>query len=128
MAVEIIEIYSKKEDIEKITSLLEKYSFQDLEKHCHFEFSVMEKLTDIELISRIFKRFELIKTIELRENDKKERYYSLNYEIEDGTFVSLAIVLRQNKKPLLINAIHASKNYRHFEKSLRKNYGDKFLV
>lgn len=86
----------------------------------------MEKLTDINLLKETFEKFELVKTIELRENELKQRYYSLNYELDDGTFVIVSIRL-DNKKPFLINAFHAKRNYRQFEKSLRKNYSDKFV-
>jgi len=86
----------------------------------------MEKLTDLNEIENIYPQFKLIKSIELRENQKGERYYSLNYELEDETFIIISIVL-DRPKPLLINAFHVKTNYKRFEKSLRKNYSKKFI-
>lgn len=78
------------------------------------------------MIRKTFPQFELIKSIELRENEKKQRYYSLNYELNDSTFVIISLTLNLDK-PLVINAFHVKRNYGAFEKSLRKNYGDKFV-
>lgn len=126
MASKIIAVYEKEESKKEIINKISKYSFDELPKHFHLDFSVMEKLTNINLIKETFQKFELIKTIELRENDKKQKYYSLNYELEDNTFVIISISL-ENEKPFVINAFHAKRNYKQFEKSLRKNYSDKFI-
>jgi hypothetical protein len=126
MKTKIISIFKKEIDIRKIITELRDYSFDDLEKHPHFEFSVMEKLTDLNKLKEVFPRFELIKSIELRENERKERYYSINYELEDETFVVISIVLNR-EMPLLINGFHVKTNYKRFEKSLRKNYEKKFI-
>jgi len=72
----------------------------------------MEKMTDINLLGLIFPKFELVKSIELRENDGKEKYYSLNYELDDGTFAVIAIALKNNK-PFIINGFHVSKNQKN---------------
>ena len=121
----ILAIYTKEEDINEIVEKIKHLNFDDIEKHSHFEFSISEKLTDINKLKQTFSKFELIKSIELRENEKKQKYYSFNYELEDSTFVVLSLVL--NPKPLLINGFHVSRNYKQFEKSLRKNYSSKFI-
>jgi len=121
MEVKIKAIYSKSEDIVHITSKLASYSFSQLKKHPHFEFSLMEKLTDEKLIEYNYKNFYLLKTIEIRENSKGEEYYSLNYKLPDETFIVLAISF-STEPPTVINAFHAKTNYKSFEKSLRKNY------
>lgn len=126
MKSEIIAIFKKEEEIKKITDKLKIFSFDEIEKHPHFEFSVMEKLTDIGKIKETFPKFNLVKSIELRENEKKQRYYSLNYELEDETFVVIVVTL-DREKPTIINGFHAKKNYKRFEKSLRKNYSKKFI-
>ena len=126
MKTEIIAVYKKEEEISKILERIREFSFDELEKHPHLEFSFMEKLTDINKIKEVYSKFELVKSIELRENEKKQRYYSLNYELEDGTFVVITIIL-DGAKPLIINAFHAKRNYKRFEKSLRKNYASKFI-
>ncbi|MFA7708277.1 MAG: hypothetical protein WCX73_04985 [Candidatus Pacearchaeota archaeon] len=126
MKVKIISIFKKEEEINKIINKIKNYSFDDFSKHKHFEFSVMEKATDEKMLRETFPRFKLIKTIELRENEKKEKHYSFNYELQDGTFVIIALAL--NKEPLMIiNAYHKNTNYKQFEKSLRKNYRKKFI-
>lgn len=63
MNVKILKIYKTKEEIKKIVNQIKNYSFEDLNQHSHFEFSVIEKSTDIELLQNSFKRFELIKSI-----------------------------------------------------------------
>jgi len=125
MNIRIIKIYHKKEEIVEIVKKISNISFDDLKKHSHFEFSVMEKSTNIQLLQKTFDKFELIKSIELRENKKGQRYYSFNYELLNGTFVVIVLVL--DKKPIMIiNGYHKNTNYKRFEKSLRKYYKDKF--
>ncbi|VVB83854.1 Uncharacterised protein [uncultured archaeon] len=126
MKVKILSIFKEEGEIKKITDKIKDYSFDDFFKHEHFKFSLIEKATDEKILKEIFPKFELIKTIELRENEKKERYYSFNYELNDGTFVIISLVL--DKKPsMIINGYHISMNYKQFEKSLRKNYRRKFI-
>ncbi len=126
MKSHIITVFKKEEEIQKITEKLKKYSFDELDKHPHFEFSIMEKVTNIEEIKETYPKFELVKSIELRENEKRQKYYSLNYELYDGTFIVISLVL-EIEKPLIINAFHVNRNYKEFEKSLRKNYSRKFI-
>lgn len=126
MEIKIISILKKEEEIKKIVDKIKNYSFEELDKHFHFKFSVLEKLTNVRLIKEVFPKFELIKSIELRENQKKQRYYSFNYVLGDGTYIVISLVL-DRIKPLLINAFHAKKNYEEFEKSLRENYKDEFI-
>jgi len=84
------------------------------------------KATNEEMIKENFSKFELIKSIELRKNERKEKYYSFNYELNDGTFI--VIVLSLNfEPPMIINAYHVRRNYKQFETSLRKNYKRKFI-
>ncbi len=126
MKSHIIAVFKKEEEIKKITEKLRKYSFDELDKHPHFEFSVMEKMTNISKIKEIYPKFELVKSIELRENEKGQKYYSLNYELDDGTLIVISLVL-EREKPLIINAFYVNRSYKEFEKSLRKNYSRKFI-
>lgn len=97
-----------------------------LSKSRHFEFSVLEKATDENLLRETFPKFKLIQSIEFRENKRGEKYYGFNYELEDGTFVVFVLTLNK-MPPMIINAYYKNKNYKRFEKSLRKNYGNKFI-
>jgi len=126
MRIKIIEIYKNEGEIKKIVDRIKSYSLKDFRKTFHFEFSILEKASDIDLLTKTFTRFDLIKSIELRENDKGERHYGFNYELEDGTFVTIALAL-DKIPPLIINGIHKKVNYKRFEKSLRKNYKNKFI-
>ena len=126
MKNKILAIYTKEEEIKKFTDKLKNYSFDELDKHFHFEFSVMEKLTDERILKNIFQKFELISSVELRQNEKGQEYYGLNYELEDGTFIVFSFVLNR-RNPLLINAFHVKRNYKGFIKHLKKNYGQKFI-
>lgn len=64
----------------------------------------MEKITDVKILKETFPKFELIKSIELRENEKGQKYYSINYELDNETFAVIVITL-ERKKPLLINGL-----------------------
>ena len=123
--MEIISIFKKEEEIKKIVNKLKNYSFNDLKRSAHFEFSLMEKMTDEMFIREVFPKFDLIKTIELRKNKGRE-YYSFNYELDDETYVVIALVL-DKEPPIIINAFHAQKSYKRFEKSLRKHYSKRFV-
>ena len=127
MKTKIISIFKKEEEIRKIVENIKGYSFDELYKHSHLDFSIMEKLTDMEMIRKTFPRFELIRSVELRENEKKESHYSFNYELEDGTYIVISMVL-DNDNPFVINAFHVQRNYQRFEQSLRKNYYYKFVI
>lgn len=126
MNIKILKIYKSREEIDRIVDKIRNYSFKELEKHFHFEFSIMEKATDVGFLEKTFHRFDLIKSIELRENKKGQRHYSFNYELSDGTFVVIALVLHRNL-PMIINGYHKNTNYKKFEKSLRKYYSRKFV-
>jgi|SRR3989338_1014538 len=126
MQTKIIAIYKKEEEINKILEQIKDYLFDELKKSEHFEFSILEKATDLDLIKTTFLKFELIRIIEVRENEKGKKYFGLNYELEDGTSVIIALSL-DKKPPVIINAYHRNTNYKKFEKSLRKNYKNKFI-
>ena len=126
MKTKILAIYKNESEIKKIVDKIRDYSFDNFIRHSHFEFSLMEKATDQDLLRETFPKFELIKTIELRENERGEKHYGINYELSDGTFVVLVLAL--GKIPLMIlNGYHKNMNYKRFEKSLRKYYQDKFI-
>jgi len=126
MKTKILAIYKNESEIKKIVDKIRDYSFDNFIRHSHFEFSLMEKATDEDLLRETFPKFELIKTIELRENERGEKHYRINYELSDGTFVVLVLAL--GKIPLMIlNGYHKNMNYKRFEKSLRKYYQDKFI-
>ncbi len=125
MGSEIIAIFKKEEDIKQITNKLKEHSFENIKKHPHFEFSIMEKLTDTFKIKETFSKFELVKTIEFRRNQLNQEHYSLNYALEDGTFVVISIFFEKGA-PVILNGFHAQTNYKRFEKSLSKNYASKF--
>jgi hypothetical protein len=124
--MKIIFIFKKEEEINKIIDKIKDYSFEDFKKHKHFEFSLLEKATDEKMLKETFSNFGLIKTIELRENEKGEKHYSFNYELNDGTFVIISLIL-DSEPPIIINGYRVKTNYKEFEKSLRKNYGNKFI-
>jgi len=126
MKVKIIAVFKEKEEINKIVNKIKDYSFGDFQRDKHFEISILEKATDENLLRKVFPKFELIKTIELRENERGERHYSFNYELEDRTFVIISLALN-HEPPMIINGYHAKRNYKEFEKSLRKNYGKRFI-
>lgn len=126
MKVKILKIYKNRDEIKKIVNKIKNYSFNDLGKHEHFKFSLMEKATDFNLLQKTFPKFDRIKTIQLRKNKKGQKHHSLNYEISDGTYVIISLALDKNP-PMIINGFHSKTNYKKFEKKLKKYYGKKFI-
>jgi len=126
MKTKIIAVYKKEDEIAKIINKIKNYSFDEFQKHRHYEFSILEKATDEKMLKETFSKFNLIKTIELIENERGEKHFSFNYELPDGTFLVIALAL-DKEPPIIINGYHSHKNYKQFEKSLRKNYADKFF-
>ena len=126
MKTKVLAIYKNENEIKKIIDKIRNYSFDNFIRHSHFEFSVMEKMTDEDLLRKTFPRFELIRTIELRENERGEKHYGINYELSDGTFVVLVLAL-DKIPPRILNGYHKNMNYKRFEKNLRKYYQDKFI-
>ena len=126
MKTKIISIFKKEDEIKRVISKIKDYSFDDFSRHEHFEFSVMEKATDEKMLKETFPKFDLIKTVELRENEKGERHYGFNYELADGTFVVISLAL-DKEPPIIINGYYVSRSYRQFEKSLKKSYRNKFI-
>jgi len=54
---EVISVIIKEEEIRKITDKLKAYRFNEIKKHPHFEFSIMEKLTNIKELEETFSKF-----------------------------------------------------------------------
>jgi len=126
MQIKTIAVYKKEEEIKKITNKLREYKFRDFKKTGHFEFSILEKATDEKLLIETFPKFNLIKTIELRENPNGQQYYGFNYELKDKTFVVIVLAL-DKIPPWIINGYHKNRDYKKFEKQLRKNYAKRFI-
>lgn len=57
MKTEVISVIIKEEEIRKITDKLKAYRFNEIKKHPHFEFSIMEKLTNIKELEETFSKF-----------------------------------------------------------------------
>ncbi|VVB77908.1 Uncharacterised protein [uncultured archaeon] len=72
----IIEVYEKEEDISKIVSNIERFSFDDLIKTNHFYYSLDEKGTDINVLRDGFREFSRIKLI----NKRKHRNGKISYD------------------------------------------------
>ncbi len=126
MNVKILAIYKKRDDIRKILGKIKGYSFDNFKRTPYFKMSILEKATDIDLLRKTFPKFNLIETIELRENERGQQHYGFNYELPDGTFLVISLAL-DKIPPLIINGYHKKINYKRFEKSLRKNYSRKFM-
>ena len=116
------ELIDKKEDIDKIINKLRGISFNQLIKHSHYEFSILEKNTNESLIENIYPKFDLVKLIKKRERPNKKISYDLYYELSDDTFVIIVLSFQTNP-PILINAFHVKRNFKKFRKNLSKYYG-----
>ncbi len=114
-------VYTNKKEINKILSKLRRFSFEELIKHQHYEYSLVEKNTSESFIREIFPKFELVELIKSRKREDGKESYTLHYVLEDKTFVVIVLSF-ETSPPTIINAFHAKKNFNGFKKSLRKYY------
>ncbi len=122
MQDEIIEIYTKKEDIENFIKKLEEFSFDDLIKTNHFEFSVLQKNTNVSILKEKFRKFKRINLIQKRKHRIGNITYDLYYKLDDGTYLLYAIAFRETAKPLLINGFHVKRNFDKFKEKIIRAY------
>ena len=59
MKTKILAIYKNESEIKKIVDKIRDYSFDNFIRHSHFEFSLMEKATDEDLLRETFPKFEM---------------------------------------------------------------------
>ena len=112
---QIIETYFDKEDINKIIEKLKSIKYQDLHKPDYFEWSLMNKRTEEEKILEIYPKFERIGLINKRKLKYGDIGYDLHYELDNGTFIVIAICI---EKKLIINAFHSKKNFKNFKDNI----------
>ena len=55
-----------------------------------------------------------------------KEYIKLTEKFSANNYHPLSIVLNRGK-PMIINGFHAKRNYKEFEKSLKKHYSEKFI-
>jgi hypothetical protein len=122
MQDEILAVYEKEEKIKELRDKLNQYSFNDLKKTQHLEYSILEKGTDVNLLKEKFTEFSRIKIITKRQHKTNNKItYDFYYELNDGTYLLYAIALVE-PKPILINAFHVERNFKRFKKSLINAY------
>ncbi|MBS3098919.1 hypothetical protein J4462_01770 [Candidatus Pacearchaeota archaeon] len=127
MQDEIIAVYEKRNEIEKIVEKLKQLSFEDLQKTLHLEYSLAEKATDLNLLKQKFTEFNRIKLINKRKHKKAGKFsYDFYYELDDGSYILYAITLEESK-PKLLNAFHVQRNFRKFRQILMRAYKNVFL-
>ena len=122
MQDEIAAVYEKRGEIEKIAERLKQFSFTDLQKTQHLEYSIAEKSTNLILLKQIFTEFERIKLINKRKHKGINKIsYDFYYELDDGSYILYAIALEE-PKPKLLNAFHVQRNFRKFKQRLMNVY------
>ena len=127
MQDEIIAVYEKEEEINKIKERLKNLSFGMLAKSKHFEYSLSEKGTSINLLNEKFIEFERIKIITKRKHKTSDKLtYDFYYELDDGTYILYAIALDESKC-VLINAFRVDRNLKRFKKWLIKAYKNQLI-
>lgn len=119
------DIYLEKEEIEEITKPLKNLAFNQLKKTSHYEYSLMQKNTDENLIKTTYPCFDRIELIKKRIKSEKESY-DLHYRLEDGTYVVIGVSF-STIPPTLINAFYVQRNFNNFKKHLTKYYKDKLI-
>ena len=127
MQDEVIAVYEKENEIKKIAEKLTKYSLADLIKTEHFEYSILEKGTDINLLKDKFNEFEKIKIVVKREHKTSSKItYDFYYELDNETYLLYTIAL-DKQKPALINAFHVDRNFKRFKKWLINAYKNQLI-
>ena len=116
------EVYVKKEEIEKIIRPLRQIKFNELKRHPHYEYSLMQKNTDENLIKETYYKFERIGLAKKRVHSGEKTGYDLHYELDDGSFVVI-VVSFQTSPPTIVNGFHAKKDFKRFKKNLLRHYG-----
>ena len=97
---DILEQFTEEEDLREIINKLKDISFEDLIKHPHYEYSLLEKNTDENLVRETYSKFDLIRLVRKRVRPNKKISYDLYYEIEDKTFVVIVITFDTNPPQL----------------------------
>ena len=116
------ETYLEKEEIERVVKPLKNFGFKELKKTKHYDYSVAQKNTDERFIEGVYSKFDNIKLVRKKEKESNISY-DLHYELEDGTYVLIAVSFTTSP-PTLINAFHVKKNFKRFKTSLLKYYNN----
>lgn len=126
MQDEIIAVYEKEEEINKIVEKIKIFNFDYLIKTSHFEYSILEKGIDVQLLKNKFSEFERIKIITKRQHKVSNISYDFYYELDDGSYILYALYLEE-AKPKLLNAFRVHRNFKRFKQKLVNAYKDKLI-
>lgn len=116
---QIIDTYFNKENINKIINGIKDKNYNDFKKSFHYELSLLRKGTNEKEIIEIYPKFDKINLIHVRKLKYGDISHDLHYELDDGTFIVIAICI---EKGILINAFHAHKNFKKLKEALFKFY------
>lgn len=122
MQDEIIAVYDKEEEINKLRIKLESFSFDNFIKRQHFYYSIEEKNQKIDFLKEKFKEFFRIKLVVKRKhNSSNKESYDFYYLLDDGTYILYAVAF-ENGGAILLNSFNVQRSFSHFRKSLIKGY------
>jgi len=121
---EIVHVYEE-EKIKPFVNKLRQFSFEDLEKTSHFDYSVAQKNTDITFIEKNFSEFKRIELVQERKHKNQKISYDFYYRLDDGTYIIYSIAFEE--KPVLINAFHVNRNFIDFKRKLLNAYKRKLI-
>ena len=116
---QIINTYFDKENIDKIIEKLRNKNYSDFKKPLYYELSLLRKGTNEKDIIETYPQFERVKIINVRRLKYGDIGHDLHYELDDETFIIIAICM---EKQMLINAFHAKKNFKKFKERLFNAY------
>lgn len=122
---EIIFVYIKKEEIEKIISRLKRYSFNQLIKRGHYYDSLYEKNTNEEFIKDTYIKFKNIELIFYRKRKDGRFNYDLFYRNDDDTYTVFCIII--DDPPVLINAFPVDRKFDNYLEHIKHKYPDKIV-
>ncbi len=108
-------------EIDKLSKVLKKYSFNELKKHRHYQDSLLYKNTDEKILEKYYSETHKIKLIIHRIRDNGNENYDFHYEINRHKFIVYAIDLNKIP-PLIINGFVVNTNLKNMAKSIRKRY------
>lgn len=91
---QIIDTCFDKEDIDKIIEKFRSKNYNDFKKPLYYELSLLRKGTNEKDIIEIYQQFERVKLINVRRLKYGDISHDLHYELDDGTFIIIAICIK----------------------------------
>jgi hypothetical protein len=127
---EIKKVFSRKEEISKISEIIRTTPFDKLVRTEHYEYSLLEKNTNEKELKKIYPLVEKIELIFVRERvvrGKKVQNYDFHYNLGKNKRGVISLT-KEGNKIVLINGFFAKTSFNQFKKSVLKRFRKKWFV